>query len=108
MKLGVVGLPNVGKSTLFNAITCAGAQAANYPFCTIEPNVGVVAVPDKRLGYVKAEYKSAAGLIKSAWRYKGDKWIWTFTIPKGATASVTLPGETTSKLYESGTYTIKM
>ena len=49
MKLGVVGLPNVGKSTLFNAITSAGAQAANYPFCTIEPNTGVVAVPDERL-----------------------------------------------------------
>jgi ribosome-binding ATPase YchF (GTP1/OBG family) len=49
MKLGVVGLPNVGKSTLFNAITAAGAQAANYPFCTIEPNTGVVAVPDPRL-----------------------------------------------------------
>ena len=49
MKLGMIGLPNVGKSTLFNAITNAGAQAANYPFCTIEPNVGVVAVPDRRL-----------------------------------------------------------
>ena len=64
-------------------------------------------VPDKRLGHLKAEYKSAAGTIKSAWRYKGDQWIWTFSIPKGATASVTLPGETTSKEYKAGTYTIK-
>ncbi len=49
MKLGVIGLPNVGKSTLFNALTAVGAPAANYPFCTIEPNVGVVPVPDARL-----------------------------------------------------------
>ena len=49
MKIGVVGLPNVGKSSLFNAITEAGAESANYPFCTIEPNIGVVDVPDKRL-----------------------------------------------------------
>lgn len=58
MKLGVVGLPNVGKSTLFNAITNAGAMSANYPFCTIEPNVGVVAVPDERLAKLAALYDS--------------------------------------------------
>ena len=63
-------------------------------------------VPDKRLGYVTAEYNSASGIIKSAWKYEGDKWIWNFTIPEGATASVTVPGETESKLYESGTYQI--
>lgn len=63
-------------------------------------------VPDKRLGFVKAEYASAAGLIKSHWKYDGDKWIWKFTVPKGAVAEVTLPGETESKEYKSGSYTI--
>ena len=63
-------------------------------------------IPDKRLGYLNAEYQSASGLIKSAWRYEGNQWIWDFTIPEGATASVTLPGETEAKTYTSGTYQI--
>ena len=63
-------------------------------------------VPDKRLGFVKAAYQSAAGLIKSEWRYDGDTWKWTFTIPEGATAAVTLPGDTQAKEYKAGTYTV--
>lgn len=63
-------------------------------------------VPDKRLGYLEASYHSASGLIKSAWRYEGDTWIWEFTIPDGCTASVTLPGETESKEYEAGSHRV--
>ena len=65
-------------------------------------------VPDKRLGHVSASFCSAAGLIKSAWRYEGDRWIWQFTIPDGATATVTLPGETKSKTYTSGTHKVTL
>ena len=64
-------------------------------------------VPDKRLGSLNAEYPSAAGLIKSAWEFKGDKWVWEFTVPDGAFATVTLPGETESNDYKSGSYRIE-
>ena len=83
MKLGIVGLPNVGKSTLFNSLTKAGAESANYPFCTIDPNVGVVPVPDERLNKLTEMYNSEkttpaviefvdiAGLVKGASKGEG-------------------------------------
>ena len=83
MKLGIVGLPNVGKSTLFNSLTKAGAESANYPFCTIDPNVGIVTVPDERLEVLQKIYGSErilpatievvdiAGLVKGASKGEG-------------------------------------
>ena len=100
MKLGIVGLPNVGKSTLFNSLTKAGAESANYPFCTIDPNVGVVPVPDERLKLLGDLYHSAkitpaviefvdiAGLVKGASKGEGletsfwqtsVRWMQSFT-----------------------------
>ena len=70
-------------------------------------NIVMAPKPDRRIGYVKAEYKSAAGLVKSAWYYEGEKWVWDFTIPDGATADVTLPGEMASKHYTAGTYHVE-
>ena len=94
MKLGMLGLPNVGKSTLFNALTNAGAESANYPFCTIEPNVGIVSVPDERLDKL-AEMFSALE-FEHSWAdecfgcnlgrntYKNGKFVESFSPEEGS------------------------
>ena len=81
-------------------ISCS-PEGCGFRHLTLKP------IPDKRLGSIDAEYKTPYGTVKSAWKYKGDKWIWKFTIPEGICASVTLPGETDSKEYQAGTYRLE-
>lgn len=80
---------------------CADVNNPGFKHIIMKP------IPDRRLGHLDAEYHSAAGVIKSSWRYEGDEWIWTFTIPEGSTATVVLPGELEGKEYPSGTYTLQ-
>ena len=80
---------------------CADVASPGFSHIVMKP------LPDKRLGSLKAEYKSVAGVITSEWKYDGDKWLWDFTVPEGATATVTLPGENATKDYAAGTYHIE-
>ena len=89
---------------MYRNIAGIAADPANPGF----KNIIMKPLPDRRLGSAKAEYRSRAGLITSAWKYEGEKWIWDFTIPEGVTASVTLPGESAAKPYTSGTYHIEL
>ncbi len=85
-------------------------SAAGIAACPCDPGFKTIIMapkPDKRLGSISAEYKAPTGLIKSAWRYEGDKWIWDFTVPAGSTAKVTLPGSTEKKVYQPGTYHVE-
>ncbi len=85
--------------------TCAGI--ASDPAQPGFKHIIMKPVPDRRLGHLDATYQSAAGIIESHWKYEGNDWIWTFTIPTGTTATVTLPGDTNAKDYQAGTYTIR-
>ena len=84
------------------------AGIASDPACPGFRHIIMKPVPDKRLGHLEAEYKSAAGLIKSAWKFEGDTWNWTVTVPEGAVASITLPGEDRVVDYDGGTYSFSM
>ena len=98
-----------GKQTRANVT--AFQSAAGIAATPAEPGfrrIVMAPVPDKRLGHLEAEYASAAGPIKSAWHYEGDRWIWEFSIPEGASAAVTLPGATESKDYGPGRHRIEL
>ena len=84
------------------------AGIASDPTCAGFRNIILAPRPDRRLGFVKAEYKSAAGVVKSVWRYEGGKWIWDFTVPRNSTASVTLPGQNITRHYDAGDHHIEL
>ncbi len=84
------------------------AGIASDPTCDGFRNIIMAPVPDRRLGFVRAEYKSPVGIVKSAWRYEGGKWIWDFTVPAKSTASVTLPGQRLTRHYDGGDHQIVM
>ena len=99
------GIDN-GAALSFLWRTAAGI--ASDPTCPGFRNVIMAPRPDRRLGFVKAGYKSAAGVVKSAWRYEGKKWIWDFTVPRNSTASVTLPGQSLTRHYDGGDHHLEL
>lgn len=90
-------------SWMYKTVAGIAADPKNPGF----KNIIMAPLPDKRLGFVKARYKTPHGVVKSEWRYEGGEWIWSFTIPEGSTADVTLPGSSVSKRYKAGTYKIR-
>ena len=88
---------------LYKTVAGIASDPAHPGFATVV----MKPMPDRRLGFVRAEYRSAAGLVRSAWRYEGEKWIWDFSVPEGATASVTLPGEAVPKAYPAGSHHVE-
>ena len=84
------------------------AGIASDPTCAGFRNILMAPAPDRRLGFVKAEYKSPAGVVKSAWRYEGGKWIWDFTVPRASVAAVTLPGQRLTRHYDGGDHHVEL